>query len=190
MDTGSARHWVLIASSALYLIWPADAEPPAGWRRTDFGGTMAECAAEADALWRGRRPVRPHPAPDPVVLPGDDLCRVRDRMVENVLGELTTRPAAVPYLRGGSRETVARLVGEMLSRCLDALEPGRALSAGTGALRPRPTEPAAVRFVVLREAGSLVWRQLAVLIGPRHTPPREVCAAAEALFDCFVELAE
>ncbi|MFE0020257.1 MbtH family NRPS accessory protein [Amycolatopsis sp. NPDC059021] len=190
MDTGSARHWVLITSSALYLIWPADADPPAGWRRTDFGGTMAECVAEADALWRGRRPVRPPRTPDRVVVTGGELHRVRDRMVENVLSELTTRPAAVPYLRGQSRGIVVRLVKEMLSRCLDALEPGRALSEGTGALGPRPAEPAAVRFVVLREAGSLVWHQLSVLIGPRHTPPREVCAAAEALFDCFVELAE
>ncbi len=114
---------------------------------------------------------------------------LRDRMVVGALRRMACLADVAPYLRGPSRVVATRLTGEVLSRCLDALEPGGHLSGGAEALRPRPGEPAAVRAVLARVVGRFAWEQLAEVIGPFDAPPQAVCRAAEVLFDSLVELA-
>ncbi|MFD5247129.1 hypothetical protein ACFWIW_21465 [Amycolatopsis sp. NPDC058340] len=114
---------------------------------------------------------------------------VRDRMVAGVLRRMASMADVAPYLRGPSRVAVIRLTGEVLSRCLDELEPEGRLSGGEDALRPRAGEPAAVGIVLARVLGRLVWEQLTEVIGPYEAPPLAVCRSAEVLFDSLVELA-
>lgn len=40
-----------------YSIWPADREPPAGWRAVGKSGTKAECLAYVDEVWVDMRPL-------------------------------------------------------------------------------------------------------------------------------------
>ncbi|MEV7549392.1 hypothetical protein AB0N89_07195 [Amycolatopsis sp. NPDC089917] len=114
---------------------------------------------------------------------------VRDRMVAGVLHRMAGLADVAPYLRGSSRAAVVRLTGEVLSRCLDALEPEGRLSGGEDALRSREGEPAAVRIVLARVLGRFAWEQLTEVIGPFEVPPLAVCRSAEVLFDSLVELA-
>jgi MbtH protein len=39
-----------------YSIWPADAEPPAGWAREGTTGTREECLRHIDRVWTDMRP--------------------------------------------------------------------------------------------------------------------------------------
>ncbi|WP_410584976.1 hypothetical protein [Amycolatopsis sp. lyj-108] len=117
-----------------------------------------------------------------------ELRLVRDRMVAGVVRRMATMPDVAPYLRGSSRPVAVRLIGEVLSRCLDALISGSVLSGGRDALRSLPGEPAAVRTVVARVLGRLVWEQLSGVIEPLDTTSQAVRDAAEVLFDCLVDL--
>ncbi len=110
-------------------------------------------------------------------------------MVAGVLHRMAGMADVAPYLRGPSRVAAVRLTGEVLSRCLDALEPEGRLSGGDDALRPRAGEPAAVRTVLARVLGRFAWEQLTEIIGPFEVPPLAVCRSAEVLFDSLVELA-
>ncbi|WP_410652314.1 hypothetical protein [Amycolatopsis sp. cmx-4-54] len=131
----------------------------------------------------------PKRSEEPATAPTLGTRYVRDRMVAGVLRRMANMADVAPYLRGPSRAAVIRLTGEVLSRCLDALEPEGRLSGGEDALRPRAGEPAAVGIVLARVLGRLAWEQLAEVIGPFEAPPLAVCRSAEVLFDSLVELA-
>jgi MbtH protein len=51
-----ARQQVVVNDEEQYSIWPADQEPPAGWRATGFVGEKAECLAHVDQVWTDLRP--------------------------------------------------------------------------------------------------------------------------------------
>ncbi|WP_181775726.1 hypothetical protein [Amycolatopsis pittospori] len=126
---------------------------------------------------------------EPATASGLGARELRDRLVIGALRRMAGLADVAPYLRGPSRAVAARLTSEVLSRCLDVLEPGGHLSDGEQALRPRPGEPAAVRAVMARVLGRFAWEQLSGVIGPFDAPSSAVCRAAEVLFDSLVELA-
>lgn len=113
---------------------------------------------------------------------------VRDSIVAAVLVRMSAAADIAPYLRGPALAVVVRLTREVVSRCVDALDPGADLSGGADALHPVPGEPAAVRAVLARVLGTFAWERLAEVIGPHDTPPHAVCRAVESLFDSLVEL--
>ena len=39
-----------------YSIWPADREPPAGWRDEGMRGSKEECLAHINVVWTDMRP--------------------------------------------------------------------------------------------------------------------------------------
>jgi MbtH protein len=47
---------VVVNEEEQYSIWPAEREPPAGWRRDGFTGTEDECLAYIDETWTDMRP--------------------------------------------------------------------------------------------------------------------------------------
>jgi MbtH protein len=47
---------VVVNDEEQYSVWPADQQPPAGWRRTGFAGGKDECLTHIDAVWRDMRP--------------------------------------------------------------------------------------------------------------------------------------
>ncbi|HEY7431883.1 MAG TPA: MbtH family protein [Streptosporangiaceae bacterium] len=47
---------VVVNEEEQYSIWPAEREPPAGWRRDGFTGTEDECLAYIDETWIDMRP--------------------------------------------------------------------------------------------------------------------------------------
>ena len=47
---------VVVNDEEQYSFWPADREPPAGWRRTGFTGTEDECLAHVEEIWTDMRP--------------------------------------------------------------------------------------------------------------------------------------
>jgi MbtH protein len=48
---------VVVNHEEQYSIWPADREPPAGWRATGFTGAKAECLAHIDEVWTDMLPL-------------------------------------------------------------------------------------------------------------------------------------
>jgi MbtH protein len=50
------RYQVVINDEEQYSIWPADQEPPAGWRPDGTVGTEAECVEHVDRVWTDMRP--------------------------------------------------------------------------------------------------------------------------------------
>lgn len=40
-----------------YSLWPADREPPAGWRSVGKAGTKKECLAYIEEVWTDMRPL-------------------------------------------------------------------------------------------------------------------------------------
>jgi len=55
-DSEQVTYAVVINDEEQYSIWPDDREPPAGWRRTGFRGTEAECVSHIDQIWTDMRP--------------------------------------------------------------------------------------------------------------------------------------
>jgi MbtH protein len=56
IDEARRDFLVVINHEEQYSIWPADQEPPAGWRATGFAGGRAECLAHVDQVWTDLRP--------------------------------------------------------------------------------------------------------------------------------------
>lgn len=48
---------VVINHEEQYSIWPADREPPAGWREVGKAGPKAECLAYIAEVWTDMRPL-------------------------------------------------------------------------------------------------------------------------------------
>lgn len=48
---------VIVNHEEQYSIWPADREPPLGWRTHGMQGTRAECLAYIDEIWTDMRPL-------------------------------------------------------------------------------------------------------------------------------------
>jgi MbtH protein len=47
---------VVVNDEEQYSIWPAEQEPPAGWRPAGFTGAREDCLAHIDAVWTDMRP--------------------------------------------------------------------------------------------------------------------------------------
>lgn len=47
---------VVVNQEEQYSIWPADREPPAGWRDGGRAGTKAECLDYINQVWTDMRP--------------------------------------------------------------------------------------------------------------------------------------
>jgi len=47
---------VVVNDEEQYSLWPADREPPAGWRRAGYTGTEDECLAHIEEVWTDMRP--------------------------------------------------------------------------------------------------------------------------------------
>ena len=48
---------VVVNHEEQYSIWPADREPPQGWRRAGKQGRKDECLAHVDEVWTDMRPL-------------------------------------------------------------------------------------------------------------------------------------
>ena len=48
---------VVVNHEEQYSIWPADREPPVGWRRVGAPGKKAECLQRIAELWTDMRPL-------------------------------------------------------------------------------------------------------------------------------------
>lgn len=56
-NAGEAGFLVVLNHEEQYSIWPADREPPPGWRREGMEGTREECLAHIDRVWTDMRPL-------------------------------------------------------------------------------------------------------------------------------------
>lgn len=57
LDDDTAVFVVVINHEEQYSIWPADREPPAGWRTEGTSGPKATCLARITELWTDMRPL-------------------------------------------------------------------------------------------------------------------------------------
>jgi len=57
LDDDLAVFDVVVNHEEQYSIWPADREPPAGWRKEGTSGKKAECLRRIEALWTDMRPL-------------------------------------------------------------------------------------------------------------------------------------
>jgi MbtH protein len=48
---------VVVNHEEQYSIWPADQEPPKGWRGVGKSGSKAECLAYVKEVWTDMRPL-------------------------------------------------------------------------------------------------------------------------------------
>jgi MbtH protein len=48
---------VVVNPEEQYSIWPAQREPPAGWRTAGMRGSKAECLAWIEGVWVDMRPL-------------------------------------------------------------------------------------------------------------------------------------
>ncbi len=53
---GAATYAVVVNDEEQYSVWPADREPPAGWRREGTVGSRQECLDHVDRIWTDLRP--------------------------------------------------------------------------------------------------------------------------------------
>jgi MbtH protein len=56
-DDEQAQFEVVVNHEEQYSIWPADREPPAGWRKAGKQGTKPECLAFINEVWTDMRPL-------------------------------------------------------------------------------------------------------------------------------------
>jgi len=52
------RYQVIINTEEQYALYPAELEPPDGWRPDGCTGTEQECIAYVDEHWTDLRPLR------------------------------------------------------------------------------------------------------------------------------------
>lgn len=57
LDDDTAVFVVVLNHEEQYSIWPADREPPAGWRVEGTSGPKATCLARITELWTDMRPL-------------------------------------------------------------------------------------------------------------------------------------
>jgi MbtH protein len=57
LDDETALFEVVVNHEEQYSIWPADRDPPAGWRKAGKSGVKAECLAYIDEVWTDMRPL-------------------------------------------------------------------------------------------------------------------------------------
>jgi MbtH protein len=55
-DDDDRIYAVVVNDEEQYSIWPADREPPAGWRTVGKSGPKADCLAHIDEVWQDMRP--------------------------------------------------------------------------------------------------------------------------------------
>ncbi len=48
---------VVVNHEEQYSIWPADREPPLGWREVGVEGSKEECLAHIEEVWTDMRPL-------------------------------------------------------------------------------------------------------------------------------------
>jgi MbtH protein len=48
---------VVVNHEEQYSIWPADREPPAGWRQVGKSGLKTECLSYIEEVWTDMRPL-------------------------------------------------------------------------------------------------------------------------------------
>jgi MbtH protein len=56
-DDGHREYLVVVNHEDQYSIWPADREPPTGWRVDGPPGTKQDCLAHIDRVWTDMRPL-------------------------------------------------------------------------------------------------------------------------------------
>jgi len=50
------QYQVVINDEEQYSVWPAETQPPAGWRGVGVTGDRATCLAHVDEVWTDLRP--------------------------------------------------------------------------------------------------------------------------------------
>lgn len=55
-DDDDRAYEVVVNDEEQYSIWPADREPPAGWRPVGVRGSKADCLTHVAAVWTDLRP--------------------------------------------------------------------------------------------------------------------------------------
>ena len=57
LDDETALFEVVVNHEEQYSIWPADRDPPAGWRKAGKSGVKADCLAYINEVWTDMRPL-------------------------------------------------------------------------------------------------------------------------------------
>ena len=57
LDDEEALFEVVVNHEEQYSIWPADREPPVGWRKVGTSGKKADCLARINQVWTDMRPL-------------------------------------------------------------------------------------------------------------------------------------
>jgi MbtH protein len=57
VDEDGGEYQVVINDEEQYSIWPADRDPPAGWRPNGVRGPKAVCLKHIDEVWTDMRPL-------------------------------------------------------------------------------------------------------------------------------------
>lgn len=63
-DDETAVFDVVLNQEEQYSIWPADREPPSGWRKAGKSGVKADCLAFISEVWTDMRPLSVRKAMD------------------------------------------------------------------------------------------------------------------------------
>ena len=95
-DRDHDQYDVVVNDEEQYSIWPAESEPPAGWRTEGYAGEKRKCLDHIAAVWADARPVRRALGrPTSLLLPELILNRARqcprDPAVLSAAGELGYR---------------------------------------------------------------------------------------------------
>jgi MbtH protein len=56
-DEDTRIYVVVVNEEEQYSIWPADREPPAGWRPAGTTGSKSECLSRIEQIWPDMRPL-------------------------------------------------------------------------------------------------------------------------------------
>lgn len=56
MGPQETKYDVVVNDEEQYSIWPADRQPPAGWRLEGTSGSQEECVAHIERVWTDMRP--------------------------------------------------------------------------------------------------------------------------------------
>lgn len=56
-DEADRVYAVVVNDEEQYSIWPADREPPAGWRQVGARGSKDVCLAHIEEVWTDMRPL-------------------------------------------------------------------------------------------------------------------------------------
>ena len=56
-DREDSKYEVVVNHEEQYSIWPADRDPPRGWRAVGFAGRKEECLDYIEEVWTDIRPL-------------------------------------------------------------------------------------------------------------------------------------